>query len=357
MSEDIEFPAWLHEPGLLAAQEMYRRLALLEERVACLETFGVAKPASVEVGPSSSVVIAVPAWGEAYIRRAVDHVIPAVKAAVKEDGEPATIVVHTDAPARFIKLSDELCRIECRPFTHHKEFHKALTAAHLDVIEKAKIGSIVILLNADIVPSIELVTFARRAFNGENRIIASVAPRCLVTNEPPPVGAAAKDLLKWAWRNRHPVTEDLVWGRGKSTLPTMLFFEKGGEVTLHCFHLHPFALLKDERTLKFKGTIDDDVLGNYDERKREICYLTNAEIGFAELSPASLYGTRFKSADLIREEHVINYGRNYIPVHIRNFRHPLRITGDGPVTVHPAVTAIAAKMQQHADRRYGVGRR
>lgn len=361
--DEIEIPTWLFEPAL-APQELYRRVVALERRIAELEMGGTAPQRSGSSAVSAvnhrspPIVVTVPAWGDAYIQNAIKYVIPAVKAARDADSEVGVIeiVVHTNESGRFAGLGDEKCKMTFRQVPPGKEFHKSLTAAHCEVLNLAPAGSVVVLLNADIVPSRELFTFARRVFRGENRIIAGCAPRCLIGNEPPPVGATADQILRWAWRNRHPVTEDLVWGRGRSTLPTMLFFERGESVILHCFHLHPFVIHKDGRALNFKGTVDDDVLKNYEER--EICYLHNADIGFAELSPASLMGTRFRSGNLIGENEVINYGRNYIPVHIRNFRHALRVIGNDKVAESSrVVSAIASKMQRYADQRFGVARR
>lgn len=273
------------------------------------------------------LVISIPAWGDHYVDYATRYVIPSVRAALERRGGaiPPKFLVYTDARDRFIKALDG-CDAEYLPVPHGGG-HVALIRAHKDVITRAPMGSIMVLLNADIMISRDAFVTSDLIFASGHKAVASIGIRSLIKKELPPIGASAEDLLKWSWRNRHPIIEDCVWGRGKSSTPTMIFFENGKNVVAHCVHLHPFMVLKD-RSLSFIGTIDDDLLGAYTES--EIYVLSNAEIGFAELSTAekTVGGTQRMPLTVHR---IVEFGKNYLPSHFRNFRNALRITGNGPV--------------------------
>lgn len=279
------------------------------------------------------LVITIPAWGEHYVNYATRYVIPSVIAALKERDcklQPK-FLVYTDVKDRFARVLSGY-DVEYMPVPHGGG-HVSLIRAHKDVIMRSPAGSVMVLLNADIMVSREAFVVADLIFAAGYRAVASIGIRSLIKKEPPPVGASASDLLQWCWRNRHPIIEECVWGRGKSSTPTMIFFEQDENVIAHCVHLHPFMVVKD-RDLQFIGTIDDDLLARYTEK--EIYVLSDAEIGFAELSVAEkTVGPGNQSAPL-SVHRVFGFGKNYLPSHFRNFRNALRITGRGPVDNTPA---------------------
>lgn len=284
-----------------------------------------------------SLTIAIPAWGAHYVDTAIRYTIPAVVSALDHVsyGGPVQFVCHTDAPERFMQALPGF-DVETRPVPPSAipNGFNGLTDAHREVLRDAPVGGAIALLNADIVVSREVFGFANDVvFDRGQKVIASVGVRSLIQREPPPVGADARTLLAWSWRNRHPITEDCVWGRGKTHLPTNLFFDdRKGNVILRCFHLCPVLLVKD-RDLSFQGTIDDDLLANFTED--EIYVPLARECAFAELSPVT---KKFRQAGRLSVDFIVAFGkRRFSAAHCRMFEHPIRILGDDPVDQAPAL--------------------
>jgi hypothetical protein len=222
-----------------------------------------------------------------------------------------------------------------------REFWAAFMQAHRDAIALTPQGAICCLFNADIVCSIE--TFAeigRLLGDGAKKVAISVGIRTLLDGNECPVGVDAETLSRWIWSHRHPITDDAIWGSGTTRHPTILFFEHGdGAVSMHCFHQTPMFVVKD-RTLAFKGTIDDDLLQHY--RDDELIYLSDRGCCFAELSYA--WKRHPSSGTPMTVETVTDFGkRRFRPSHIRNFRYRFRVLGN-PSANHPAVDQILAAL-------------
>lgn len=274
--------------------------------------------------------ICIPAWGARYVQLAQRYTVPAVLKALDAADFDLRCRFHvfTDMPGYLRPLlADE--DVDWQPMPKGGGF-AGLTKAHRATMDAAGQGSIVLLLNADIVVSCEAIVNAVALLRGRVKVLASTGIRSVVRSEPPPVGVDASALFAWAWRNRHPFMEDSVWGRGRTRLPTTIFFEKEGSVVCRCFHLHPFFVVKD-RDLAFQGTIDDDLMARF--KPEEIKVLGDREIGFAELSPAD---RAFPSGPAVLSvAEVVRFGCNFLPEHVRNFSHGIRICGDGPVDDFP----------------------
>jgi hypothetical protein len=282
--------------------------------------------------------IAIPAWGEAYIRLALRYTIPSIRAAKPWDG-PVTLVIHTDEPGSFFDVG---LPVQIRPKPPGNG-HAAQAIAHREVVTSAPLGSVLMLLNADVVVSVECFSEAQRLLSGGAKVLAALGLRCLIRDSDPPIGVDAKTLHKWAWKNRHPINEDCVWGRGKTGTPTLLFFERGESVTARCFHMHPAFIAKD-RDLSFGGTIDDDLIGRY--TSSEVHVICHCEMAFAELSPAS---KQFRSVGPLSIDRVVQFGAHrFRPAHIEMFEHnSIRILGDGPTDETPAAAIVDAIRQRN----------
>lgn len=293
----------------------------------------------------ADLVIALPAWGSHYVETAIRYTIPAAKAAIARRApgrKPPLFIVHTDSPRYF---AEPLREFETWFFdVPPGSSFAALTYAHADALDNAPSGATVALLNSDIVVSVEAFAFAEAIFDHGFRVLASVGVRSLVGVEPPPIGATGRHLLEWCWRNRHPITEDSVWGRGKTHLPTCLFYETAGNVVLHCFHLCPVLLRKD-RALSWRGTIDDQLIGCYPPN--EVFVPLDREVGFAELSPS--WKVFHSGARLTHDAVSAFWKRRFRFEHLRNFKHAIRVAGDGSVDNSPAI-ALAAELEQWGRR-------
>jgi hypothetical protein len=273
--------------------------------------------------------VVVPAWGERCVRVAAGHVIPSIRAALR--GVDGRLIVYTDTPSAFEGVS-EVRSVGPNPGdTHLARLQGTLRNLHRWTMAEAPPGFVAVLLNADTVISSEFFQFCRGAVSEGAKVIVGAPMRTVIKDEPPPVGVPARVLLDWAWRNRHPIIEDCVWGRGRTKFQNTVVLEQGSAVVLHSVHLHPVAVVNDGREPKFRGTIDDDFLVNYADN--EIRYIRDAEVGFAELSPPELMQGQYESGERLTVHSVVSFGRkcHWNAAHVRNLRQPIRIRGHEPV--------------------------
>jgi hypothetical protein len=287
-----------------------------------------------------NLLISVPAWRPHYVDYAARYTVPAVLEAYRWSPWPGDVkfLIHTDRPDVFRRLLQGHDN-EIRPAPRQPNFI-GLTQAHDEAVAAIPEGGAGLLLNSDIVVSREVFAKGAEIIERGFSVIASIGVRSLIETELPPIGADARTLLDWSWRNKHPIIKDLIWGTGRSRIPTMLFFENGGSVVCHCFHMHPFFVVKN-RNLRFRGTIDNDLMAKFADR--DIYVVCNREIGFAELSPIT---KRFGSAQPLSIDFMNSFGKRFTPAHVRNFRHAMRICGDDAVET-AAGTILAAVAQDH----------
>lgn len=202
-------------------------------------------------------LISVPVWGAPYVRTFCERAAPALLAATRALLEPARFLVHTDDPAAVRRaLAPEL--VEVRP-TPQKPTYVALQDSHADAVAVASPGDRVVLLNADLVVSGNLLVRCAAHFALGMQAVVLIGIRTEIGPDLPPVGAPPRDLLAWAWDHRHQIIRDLEWPHGGSMLPTNLFWEAGPSVVARAFHQHPVAIVKQENTA-FRSTIDGDLL-------------------------------------------------------------------------------------------------
>lgn len=204
----------------------------------------------------SKWVISVPVWGEQYVRTFCELAAPALVAAVRRLGEPVRFVAYTDAPDAVQRaLPDQA--VEFRPFPR-KPTYEALQLGHIEAVRAAAPGDRVVLLNADLVVSGNLLSRCAEHFAAGKQVVMLIGIRTVLGSGTPPVDAAPRDLLAWAWDHRHQIIRDLEWPHGGSMLPTNLFWSAGESVVARAFHQHPVAIVKQENT-SFRSTIDNDL--------------------------------------------------------------------------------------------------
>ena len=209
----------------------------------------------------SKWLISVPVWGAPYVRVFSEAAAPALLAAVSRMGAPVKFVVHTDSPdaVRAALAGQE---VDLRPVPS-KPTYVTLQEAHADAVLSAAPGDRVVLLNADLVVSGNLLARCAEHFAAGKEAVVLLGIRTILNEAArPPVDAAPRALLAWAWANRHQIIRDLEWGSGGSMLPTNLFFAEGGSVVARGFHLHPVAVVRQD-SVQFKSTIDGDLLDGY----------------------------------------------------------------------------------------------
>ena len=208
-----------------------------------------------------SWVISVPIWGPQYVQVFIEHAAPALRMALAGFGESVRFVCHTDSPGEVTAA--------LRPFPVQtlpvglRPTYVTLQESHAQVISMADLGDVVVLLNADLVISGNLIRGCAQHFNSGKKAVVLLGIRTNLLTGLPPAGAEPRALLEWAWDHRHQIIRDLEWGTGSSMLPTNLFFVNDDSVVARGFHLHPVAIVKDHE-ITFGSTIDGDLLDVFD---------------------------------------------------------------------------------------------
>jgi len=232
-------------------------------------------------------IIVIPAWGD----RALDYFqttsLPSVQEALRYAGiKDAQFIVHTDDERRVRKLvGNQVTALQTPTFVSK---YYALGACHQAAITRANPGDKIAIINADHCVSVELFEACERRFAEGKQLIMAAGTRTL-SDKRPPIGVRSRDLLAWAWANRHPVITDAIWGTGHSpSLACIHFVEGDDEVVTRAFHLHPVAFVR-HAGLKFTGiTIDDGIVDSFPRDRVHV--VTDAdELALAECSPADYF--------------------------------------------------------------------
>jgi SAM-dependent methyltransferase len=317
------------------------------------EASDVAKPVASPTVPP--LFIACPAWGKYYVDLACRFTIPAVIASLTESPfEDVTFLIHTDDQETFrkaigdykIKFMPLLARspIGEKPARLPDDHWVAFKRAHKDALEATPPGGIAVLLNSDIVVSRECFAVVAKAFNDPKiKTVVSVGIRTAIDHAEPPIGVSAEELARWIWKNQHHITRECNWKHGRSQHPTILFFEDEQGVTMRGFHLTPMFVRRSRDAVKFKGTIDDDLLMNF--RDHEIKFLKDGEVIFAELSPD---WKTHPFGNPLSVQHVVDFWKRrgtMRPHYVRNFKQSMRVLGN-PMQSHPAVDQIIAGLSR-----------
>jgi hypothetical protein len=314
-------------------------------------------PVEVRAGTAPPLYIEIPAWGDYCVGVACRFTVPALLASLAESPfADVTFLVHTDqrdafkaaigdrAKIRFMPLmamSPLPASIGGKPPRLPDDWWVAFKRAHKDALAATPRGAIVTLLNADVIPSRECFSIVAERFAAGAKAVVSVGIRTQIEdNDGPPVGASADELFQWIWGHRHHITEECIWGSGRSQHPTILFFpDDAGGVSMHCFHQTPMFVRK-ERELKFSGTIDDDLLAQFPAH--QVAYLSAGEVAFAEISP------NWKTHPFgqpLTVQSVLGFWkrRRMTALYQRNFAQRFRILGQ-PAATHPAAEAIIREL-------------
>lgn len=214
-----------------------------------------------------SWIVSVPVWGAAYLSTFVRVTAPALVVAARRLRQPVRFVLHTDGGGTVAAAALQEFPVECRPVSSRPTY-VTLQESHADALAQAEVGDRVVLLNADLVVSGNFLLRCREHLDVGRLAVVLMGIRTVATDqhppspEAPPIGAAPRDLLAWAWDHRHQIIRDLEWPHGGSLLPTNLFFAAGDSVVARGFHLHPAAVVRQEGT-SFSSTIDGDLLDAY----------------------------------------------------------------------------------------------
>lgn len=240
-------------------------------------------------GPEGRWLIALPAWGDRCVNLLLRYTLPALIVAVKEMARPTDLLIWTDQVGRVKEalLTPELnigaqCTILPVPGTDLG--FESMSSCHRRALTEAGPQDRVVLLTADMVVSREILSTAARLCAHGTKAVCCAAPRTLETANPP-IGATGRELLNWAWENRHPMTRECTWPSGRSYDVSRMYFEEGEEVAARVMLPHPLVVVPQGRTMEFRPTIDVNLAANFSSSVTHL--ITTPEEGaVVELSPA-----------------------------------------------------------------------
>jgi hypothetical protein len=270
--------------------------------------------------------ISIPTWGLRCLDTFERFTFPATLKALSHAASEATFIIHTNDPDRVARVmgGHRPHRVCFMNVPQIEDVHTCLGVCHKDAIALAPPGNVMAFINADMVPSIEMFSAAEQRIALGKKLIMLAGTR---TIGEPPVGARSADLLEWAMEHQHPgTTAQFFYGKGKSVICSMVYFESHGNIVLRAWHLHPFAAVVD-RALIFHGvTIDCDLQDIY--TTDEIHVVTNkGEAAFVELSPPDkIFATKDAPID---EGAILNWAKDNAtsPLHDWFFEHRIGILG------------------------------
>lgn len=215
-------------------------------------------------------LISLPAWGERCVEECCAAVLPALRRAVAELGDlDVRVIVHTDAPERM--AGEWGPNMHCRPVPAGARYFDCMSQAHREVLASALAGDIVVFLTAGAVLSDGALAYCLDRFteNARLRAVLCAVPRVLAEG-PLPDSGAARDLARWGWEHRHPLTQDCTWPDGRSRDLSRTYYERdGGVVTRVCLP-HPLAVRVDGRRLNFTPTVDANLIQCFDRTEMHL---------------------------------------------------------------------------------------
>lgn len=230
--------------------------------------------------------LATPVWGDHYRKVFVERAAASYLGALfwgKVGGAPRVRwIIHTDLPG----FADEVLGgypVEYRqvsPSNPNEEYKRC----HLEVINEAQPGDWLSMLNADFLVSINFFHQIDRHFRAGYQAVVTLGMRTIIKEDQRvPFSVDPALLLMWAWANRHEVTEESIWGKGHSPIPTHMFFEDNGSVVARSFQLHPVAMIKREG-IAIETSIDGETLIGFSLGTIHVVTEPD-DLAFVEMSP------------------------------------------------------------------------
>lgn len=292
-------------------------------------------------------VVGIPVWGDVYVETFLRAALPAIKIAA--NAMSVRFIVVTDRRDRLRDAFSD-CDVEFHdlPRRPHLELRKQrkhrLGDASRIIIERAEIGECIALLVADQVISRDWFTTAEKKFDqGKNIVVLYGGGR--TTGAMPLAGAEACELKRWTWQHRHHWVEDCTWGRGRSLVPTILFFEKDDTVVSRGFHTHTLAGFRKLKHLKFASLGPDGgegITNNFDVEEAAVVS-SSTEMGYASMTPHS---AKWPSGPPLSVERVAEWAKPQMGAWDRwLFKQRFWIVGDGDPGDREICDEILRRMQ------------
>lgn len=231
------------------------------------------------------LLVALPAWGDRCVDVLVRYTLPALLVALRQVTRPVVLLVWTDQSDRIWQVlhaseGEQPAVISAPPGPDYA--FESMSNCHRQAMRAAAPGDRVLLLTADMVVSRELLASCERHVAAGKHLICCVAMRAL--EGAPPHAPSGRELLSWAWANRHPMTRECTWPEGRSADVWRIYFEGVGGVVARVFLPHPLVVVPPGRELHFSPTIDVNLTANFSRGVTH--FITDPSEGAAiELSP------------------------------------------------------------------------
>lgn len=301
------------------------------------------------------MLVSVTVWGERCVPLFTGPVLDSHADALRRfDGE-VRYMVHADDPAvaKAIALKTGKA-VECRPVVREsatrklKNDHATLKACQFEAIAAARPGEALVLLNADLLVSVECFAAIWHQVAAGKKMVICCATRTR-PQEWPKRQIQSAELLSWGMRNAHTITRECYYGSGTIDTPWAIYFRCGTSTVLRGFHLHPLAVVND-RALKFEKSVDWDLASCF--AREDIHVVTGKdELALAEVSPAAKpwqsLGRPFGAQDILSWTR-----RKTIDFHWWLFSQRILIEGEdrdcGDCALHQALMACENRTLQAA---------
>lgn len=229
-------------------------------------------------------LISAPVWGERYVNVFCAAVLPAINRAAEAllaRGDEVRLIVHTDQREKIAAQTPLQC--DTHPVPAGLRDFDCLSQAHREVLRMGCRGDIVALMTADAVINAEGLDYAAGVLdNPQIKLVMCAAMRALEEGRIP--STEGRVLTRWAWANRHPITDQTVFPAGRAGDLSRMHFTDGQSVTSRICLPHPLAVRIDGRALSFTPTVDVNLMNHFD--RTEIHLATDCEkLSLFELSP------------------------------------------------------------------------
>lgn len=231
-------------------------------------------------------------WGGWYFDLFERAMLPSLLAALAKVDGPWRFIVHTNDTVRVQKIfEDYLDRVEILELAVGVDQYVCFGEAHKEGLRLAQVDEVVCLLPADVIVSQECFAaceqrFAFRPNQPQIKVVGIHGFRTLIDPAMVKGPMLARNLLDLGIRYMHPTTHHSFWHVGFSGHNSAVYFAGRYGITAHVFHLHPFAIVKEEKrpTFRERSTADQHLLEDYADE--EIHIVTHPdEMAVVEISP------------------------------------------------------------------------
>lgn len=212
-------------------------------------------------------LISVPVWGQHYVDEFCAAALPPLTRAIEALAElpdiEARLIIHTDRAEQVGAATS--ARVECRPVPAGARGFDCMSQAHREVLRLGLRGDVVVLLTAGAVISAQGLRYCAKVLEDPRlRLVLCAVPRALPRG-PLPDAADGESLMRWAWDNRHPMTEECIWPHGRSRdLSRTFYLGADDSVASRQALPHPLAVRIDGRPLRFTPTVDANLIHCFD---------------------------------------------------------------------------------------------